>query len=195
MCLGWRWWRFSSRLLQNWQWSEIKGYDKSFHHILQTGCKTVVVKTHKKYVPAGVTVGDHFRGSLFGYNSTVMIAGGINSTDGTVEILRNNKWSVIASDKRLRIVFKDRTVLDLKVPETKDSNLWDATPITWNNITYFFGGFKCEVYTKEDPCNTNPSYNWRVLMMDNRTLKFSWHPQKLKTERWFARSILAGFVL
>lgn len=153
------------------------------------------VQTHKKYVPAGVTVGDHFRGSLFGYNSTVMIAGGINSTDGTVEILRNNKWSVIASDKRLRIVFKNRTVWDLKVPETKDSNLWDATPITWNNITYFFGGFKCEVYTKEDPCNTNPSYNWRVLMMDNRTLKFSWHPQKLKTERWFARSILAGFVL
>ena len=76
-------------------------------------------RPHGKYSPAGVTVGDHFRGSLFGFNSTVVIAGGINSTDGTVEILRDNKWSIIASDKRLRLCFQTSIVERLKVSVTK----------------------------------------------------------------------------
>ena len=126
-----------------------------------------------KYSPVGNLLGDHFRGSLTGYNSSALMIGGINSTQGTIEFLHKNKWTIVASDKRL-------------------SNLWDATPITLNGSIYLFGGFKCEKYTKEDPCTTNPSYNWGVLMIDAKTLKIKLHPQKLQTERWFARSILAG---
>ena len=72
------------------------------------------------------------------------------------------------------------------------SNLWDATPIALNGTIYLFGGFKCEKYSKEDPCTTNPSFNWNVLKIDAKTFEIKLHPQKLQTERWFARSILAG---
>ena len=123
------------------------------------------------FTQTGNLTGDHFRGSLIGYNSSALMIGGINSTDGTIEYLSKNRWTVIAKDKRL-------------------SNLWDASPITYNNTIYLFGGFKCEKYTKEEPCTTNPSYNWGVLMIDTKTLKISLHPQKILTERWFAKSII-----